>query len=94
MNIYELKKWTEEIYAKSNNELLKDGLEEKNISKVRSLLKQGIRDRCSIIIKNSEKNSKFEKDIKKFLIQLESYKIIPPKPEEASVSNEENKSSL
>lgn len=96
MNVQELKDWAEQINKRTNAEFVISGVEDKNIFKVRNLLREGIIHRCEIIIQNTKKTNAFLEDIKDMLKTLAVYNVTvkteekkpEPQPEPATAKAE------
>ena len=73
MKFKELSEWALEIFKKDNNSLIALGVKTEKLSKVKSILRDGISARCEIVMVNTEKNNKCINEIEEFIKQLMGY---------------------
>lgn len=81
MKFKELNDWALETFKKDNNGLLTLGVKADKISKLKSILRDGISARCKIIMVNTEKNNKCINEIEEFIKQLGTYGLNVAKEE-------------
>ena len=86
MNLQEMKEWAESIHKKSNLTFRTEGFKDGYISKIRSILKQGIVDRIDIISKNTVVHNRLMNDIDNFLDDLAKLGVYPPQSEKEKKS--------
>lgn len=80
MKYQELREWATSIAKKSNAALMEMGLkDDKKYTKIRSICKEGISVRCSLIINNTEKNNKYTGEIEEYIRQLGTLGLNPTK---------------
>lgn len=83
MKFQELRDWATSAAKKSNTAIMDMGLkDDKKLTKVRSILKEGISVRCSLIINNTEKNNKYTEEIEEYIKQLTALGLNPVKEAE------------
>lgn len=79
MKIQELREWAISTAKKDNATLIALGVKVEKLSKIRSILKEGISVRCSLIINNTEKNNKYTEEIEEYIKQLTGFGLNPVK---------------
>lgn len=79
MKFKELKEWADTTAKKDNATLIAMGVKIEKLSKIKSILKEGISVRCSLIINNTEKNNKYTGEIEEYIKQLTSFGLNPIK---------------
>lgn len=77
MKFHELNDWAISTFNKKNDELLALGVNDKKLSKIKSILRDGISARCKLVIINTEKNNKYIGEIEGFIKQLTDYGLNP-----------------
>lgn len=73
MKFKELNEWALNIHKKNSDTLISLGVKAEKISKVKSILRDGISARCKIVMVNTEKNNKCINEIEEFIKQLAIY---------------------
>ena len=79
MKFQELNEWAMTTFNKDNASLLAMGVQDKKLSKIKSILRDGISARCKLVIANTEKNNKYIGEIEEFIKQLADYGLNPKK---------------
>ena len=73
MEFNSLISWAEFNLKNDNVTLIRMGIKDTKISKVRNMLKEGIIPRCKIILADEEKKKKYVDEIESFIKQLKTY---------------------
>ena len=70
MKYQKLSDWALDLSKKDNGALIGIGVNDKKLSKVRNILKDGINTRCKLVIENLRKNDKYKQEIEDYIKQL------------------------
>lgn len=91
MKFQELNNWAVETAKKDVATLTMMGIKPEKLSKIKSILKDGISIRCKLVIENTEKNNKYINEIEEFIKQLTVYGLDPLKQMETLQSPQQKK---